>query len=119
MSMILLEPANTILQTSGEDQAADHLINGVSGNFAERPTFQYLKLSPSTDGSPTSSRRQFTKAEDRIKAWYCSGQRLAKASTFSSSRVSTVPGSQWTLNIPSSGASNDVKQSIQAFMFLP
>jgi hypothetical protein len=29
MSMILLEPANTILQTSGEDQAADHLINGV------------------------------------------------------------------------------------------
>jgi hypothetical protein len=28
MSMILLEPANTILQTSGEDQAADHLING-------------------------------------------------------------------------------------------
>jgi hypothetical protein len=33
MSMILLEPANTILQTSGEDQAADHLINGVSGQF--------------------------------------------------------------------------------------
>jgi hypothetical protein len=35
MSMILLEPANTILQTSGEDQAADHLINGVFGNCGE------------------------------------------------------------------------------------
>jgi hypothetical protein len=33
MSMILLEPANTILQTSGEDQAADHLINGVLSKF--------------------------------------------------------------------------------------
>jgi hypothetical protein len=33
MSMILLEPANTILYNSIEDQAADHLINGVSGNF--------------------------------------------------------------------------------------
>src|ERR1700733_4360915 len=30
MSMIPLYPANTILQTSGEDQAADHLINGVT-----------------------------------------------------------------------------------------
>jgi hypothetical protein len=33
MSMILLEPANTILQNSGEDQAADHLINGVFAKF--------------------------------------------------------------------------------------
>jgi hypothetical protein len=38
MSMILLEPANTILQTSGEDQAADHLINGVSGQFLAQRT---------------------------------------------------------------------------------
>ena len=30
--MILLEPANTILYNSIEDQAADHLINGVIGN---------------------------------------------------------------------------------------
>jgi hypothetical protein len=30
--MILLEPANTILYNSLEDQAADHLINGVFGN---------------------------------------------------------------------------------------
>jgi hypothetical protein len=47
MSMILLEPANTILQTSGEDQAADHLINGVSGNngieLAEIPTLLALR----------------------------------------------------------------------------
>src|SRR5258708_22606834 len=34
MSMILLEPANTILYGSVEDQAADHLINGVLGNYA-------------------------------------------------------------------------------------
>ena len=33
MSMILLEPANKILYGSVEDQAADHLINGVIGNF--------------------------------------------------------------------------------------
>jgi hypothetical protein len=33
MSMILLEPANTILYGSAEDQAADHLINGVMSNF--------------------------------------------------------------------------------------
>jgi hypothetical protein len=31
--MILLEPANTILYYSIEDQAADHLINGVLSNF--------------------------------------------------------------------------------------
>jgi hypothetical protein len=29
MSMILLEPDNTILYNSLEDQAADHLINGI------------------------------------------------------------------------------------------
>jgi len=34
MSMILLEPANTILDGSMEDQAADNLINGVIGNFS-------------------------------------------------------------------------------------
>jgi len=28
LSMILLEPANTILYNSAEDQATDHLING-------------------------------------------------------------------------------------------
>src|ERR1700738_4378061 len=33
MSMILLEPANTILYGSVEDQAADHPINGVLNNF--------------------------------------------------------------------------------------
>jgi hypothetical protein len=33
MSMILLEPANTILYNSLEDQAADHLINGDFGKF--------------------------------------------------------------------------------------
>jgi hypothetical protein len=33
IAMILLEPANKILQTSGEDQAADHLINGVLTKF--------------------------------------------------------------------------------------
>jgi hypothetical protein len=37
MSMILLEPANTIPQTSGEDQAADHLINGIT---SELPVFE-------------------------------------------------------------------------------
>jgi hypothetical protein len=31
--MILLEPANTILHGSVEDQAADHLINGVFTKF--------------------------------------------------------------------------------------
>jgi hypothetical protein len=31
--MILLQPANTILQTSGKDQAADHIINEVMRNF--------------------------------------------------------------------------------------
>jgi hypothetical protein len=33
MSMILLEPANTILYSSVEDQAADHLINRVLGKY--------------------------------------------------------------------------------------
>jgi hypothetical protein len=33
MSMILLEPANTILYNSLEDQAADHLISGILGNY--------------------------------------------------------------------------------------
>jgi hypothetical protein len=36
MSMILLEPANTILYNSLEDQAADHLINRVIGNYGLR-----------------------------------------------------------------------------------
>jgi hypothetical protein len=31
--MILLEPANTISTNSLEDQAADHLINRVFGNY--------------------------------------------------------------------------------------
>jgi hypothetical protein len=31
--MILLEPANTILHGSAEDQAADHLINRVMSKF--------------------------------------------------------------------------------------
>jgi hypothetical protein len=40
MSMILLEPANTILYNSLEDQAADHLINGLS----ETTVFETLDL---------------------------------------------------------------------------
>jgi hypothetical protein len=38
MSMILLQPANTILQHSVEDQAADHLINGVFAKFDTPPS---------------------------------------------------------------------------------
>ncbi len=36
MSMILLEPANTILQNSGEDWQVIHLINGDFGNLVAR-----------------------------------------------------------------------------------
>jgi len=47
MSMILLEPANTILYNSIEDQAADHLINGVFGNnraiLAENATLREVQ----------------------------------------------------------------------------
>src|ERR1700746_599236 len=38
MSMILLEPARTILYGSVEDKAADHLINGVCSNFDPQDT---------------------------------------------------------------------------------
>jgi hypothetical protein len=45
MSMILLEPANTILYGSAEDQAADHLINGDCGKFNERASLlRFLRL---------------------------------------------------------------------------
>jgi hypothetical protein len=42
MSMILLEPAKHDLHNSLEDQAADHLINGVFGNFAAEPLIQRI-----------------------------------------------------------------------------
>jgi hypothetical protein len=40
MSMILLEPAKHDLHNSLEDQAADHLINGVFGKFIAEPRIQ-------------------------------------------------------------------------------
>jgi hypothetical protein len=52
------------------------------------------KLSAKTDGSPTSSRRQFTKAEHPMTALYCSGQRSAKSLTFDRESVTTDPRSQ-------------------------
>jgi hypothetical protein len=64
MSMILLEPANTILYNSLEDQAADHLINGdftkfdapnlLAGELAQKPTFKAVHIE-----SPSSQRLQF------------------------------------------------------------
>jgi hypothetical protein len=55
MSMILLEPANTITHFNRGDQAADHLINRVIGNFdfelADNPT---LREGRWAQGSPPS-----------------------------------------------------------------
>ena len=45
MSMILLEPAKHDLHNSLEDQAADHLINGVFGNYDPITTFYRVNLS--------------------------------------------------------------------------
>jgi hypothetical protein len=55
MSMILLEPAKHDLHNSLEDQAADHLINGVFGNFnlsdSNFPKRQGAKLSETGSAS--------------------------------------------------------------------
>jgi hypothetical protein len=61
MSMILLEPAKHDLHNSLEDQAADHLINGVVGNFRTLcPLARALRWNDAADSPKSNSKNKAT-----------------------------------------------------------